>query len=83
MNEETLSKSDLQELLHQEYKTENWQRITKSVFPNVSYFQKPQIIPIKEKFKKIAESFKTLGFVRLHDGKNLAIFENTKLTWVK
>jgi hypothetical protein len=70
-----MNEDQLKELLHQEYKTENWKKITEFVFPNVSYFQKPQQIPIKGKFEGIAESFNLLGFVRLQDGKNLAIFE--------
>lgn len=69
-----MNKIELRELLHQEYKSENWKKITEFVFPNVSYLQKPQDIPIKN-YDGIVESFKQLGNVKLNDGKNLAMFE--------
>ena len=68
-------KDELRKLLNQPYKSENWKKITEFVFPNVSYLQKPQDIPIDNEFQGIAESFKQLGFVKLNDGKNLALFE--------
>jgi adenine-specific DNA-methyltransferase len=68
-------KDELRKLLNQPYKSENWKKITEFVFPNVSYLQRPQDIPIDSEFQGIAESFKQLGFVKLNDGKNLALFE--------
>ena len=68
----TMNKDQLRELLHQEYKTENWKRVTEFVFPNVQYLQRPQAIPFSN--DKV-ESFKQIGNVKLTDGKNLAMFE--------
>lgn len=67
-----MNKEQLRELLHQEYKTENWKKITEFVFPNVQYLQKPQSIPVNN--NKV-ESFRQIGNVKLNDGKNLAMFE--------
>jgi len=67
-----MNKDELRELLHQEYKTENWKKVTEFVFPNVQYLQRPQPIPFSN--DKV-ESFKQIGNVKLTDGKNLAMFE--------
>lgn len=67
-----MNKDELRELLHQEYKTENWKKIAEFVFPNVQYLQRPQSIPFST--EKV-ESFKQIGNVKLNDGKNLAMFE--------
>lgn len=67
-----MNKEQLRELLHQEYKTENWKKVTEFVFPNVQYLQRPQAIPFSN--DKV-ESFKQIGNVKLTDGKNLAMFE--------
>lgn len=67
-----MNKEQLRELLHQEYKTENWKKITEFVFPNVQYLQRPQVIPFSN--DKV-ESFNQIGNVKLTDGKNLAMFE--------
>lgn len=67
-----MKKDELRELLHQEYKTENWKKVTEFVFPNVQYLQRPQAIPFSN--DKV-ESFKQIGNVKLTDGKNLAMFE--------
>ncbi|MBL0200331.1 MAG: N-6 DNA methylase [Chitinophagaceae bacterium] len=67
-----MNKDELRELLHQEYQTENWKKITEFVFPNVQYLQRPQSIPFSN--DKV-ESFKQIGNVKLTDGKNLAMFE--------
>lgn len=67
-----MNKEQLQSLLHEEYKTENWKKISEFVFPNVQYLQKPQDIPVTD---KIVKSFRQLGNVKLNDGKNLAMFE--------
>lgn len=67
-----MNKDELRELLHQEYKTENWKKVTEFVFPNVQYLQRPQAIPFSN---DEVESFKQIGNVKLTDGKNLAMFE--------
>jgi adenine-specific DNA-methyltransferase len=67
-----MNKDELRELLHQEYKTENWKKVTEFVFPNVQYLQRPQAIPFSN---DEVESFKQIGNVKLNDGKNLAMFE--------
>ena len=67
-----MNKDELRVLLHQEYKTENWKKVTEFVFPNVQYLQRPQSIPFSN--NKV-ESFKQIGNVKLADGKNLAMFE--------
>jgi hypothetical protein len=67
-----MNKDELRELLHKEYKTENWKKVTEFVFPNVQYLQKPQAIPFNN--EKV-ESFNQIGNVKLNDGKNLAMFE--------
>jgi adenine-specific DNA-methyltransferase len=67
-----MNKEQLRELLHEEYKTENWKKITEFVFPNVQILQRPQDIPYNN--DKV-DSFKQIGNVKLNDGKNLAMFE--------
>jgi len=67
-----MDKRDLQRLLNQPYKQENWKQIVQFVFPNVSILSTPKEFPINnEKIKK----FRQIGSVRLNDGKNLALFE--------
>jgi hypothetical protein len=67
-----MDKRQLQELLSQSYKQENWKKIVQFVFPNVSILSTPKEFPISnDKIKK----FRQLGNVRLNDGKNLALFE--------
>lgn len=67
-----MDKRELQELLSQSYKQENWKKIVTFVFPNVSILSTPKEFPIcNDKIK----SFRQLGNVRLNDGKNLALFE--------
>jgi hypothetical protein len=67
-----MDKRDLQRLLNQPYKQENWKEIIKFVFPNVSILSTPKEFPINnDKIKK----FRQIGSVRLNDGKNLALFE--------
>lgn len=67
-----MEKRELQDLLNQPYKPENWQKIVRFVFPNVSILEKPKTFPIQnEKIKR----FSQIGNVRLNDGKNLALFE--------
>lgn len=63
---------ELRQLLNQPYTSENWKRVVEYVFPNVSLLSKPQDIPFDN--AKV-ESFKQTGNVRMHDGKNLAMFE--------
>ena len=67
-----MNKRELQELLSQSYKQENWKKIVSFVFPNVSILSTPKEFSISnDKIK----SFRQLGNVRLNDGKNLALFE--------
>lgn len=67
-----MDKRELQELLSQSYKQENWRKIVSFVFPNVSLLSTPKEFPINnDKIK----TFRQLGNVRLNDGKNLALFE--------
>lgn len=67
-----MDKRELQELLSQSYKQENWKKIVSFVFPNVSILSTPKEFPISnDKIK----TFRQLGNVRLNDGKNLALFE--------
>lgn len=67
-----MEKKDLQKLLSQPYKQDNWKQIVQFVFPNVSILSSPKEFPINnEKIKK----FRQIGSVRLNDGKNLALFE--------
>lgn len=67
-----MDKRELQKLLSQPYNQENWKEIVQFVFPNVSIFETPQAIPISDgRIKR----FSQIGNVRLHDGKNLALFE--------
>ncbi|MDA9327415.1 BREX-1 system adenine-specific DNA-methyltransferase PglX [Flavobacteriaceae bacterium] len=67
-----MDKRDLQRLLNQPYKQENWKQIVQFVFPNVSILSTPKEFPINnEKIKK----FRQIGSIRLNDGKNLALFE--------
>ena len=70
-----MDKRELQELLSQSYKQENWKKIVQFVFPNVSIYSIPKVHPIRQKDEDILKSFKELGTVRLNDGKNLALFE--------
>ena len=67
-----MDKRDLQKLLSQPYKQENWKEIVQFVFPNVSILATPKVFPINnDKIKKFCQ----IGSVRLNDGKNLALFE--------
>ncbi|WP_415374228.1 Eco57I restriction-modification methylase domain-containing protein [Patiriisocius sp. Uisw_017] len=67
-----MDKRDLQKLLSQPYKQENWKEIIQFVFPNVSILSSPKEFPIhNDKIKR----FRQIGSVRLNDGKNLALFE--------
>jgi adenine-specific DNA-methyltransferase len=70
-----MDKRELQELLSQSYKQENWRKIVSFVFPNVSLREKPANLKVEEKFQDIVESFKQLGYVILQDGKKLALLE--------
>jgi len=67
-----MDKRELQRLLSQPYKQENWKEIIEFVFPNVTIFSSPQSISISDERIK---QFKHFGNVRLSDGKNLALFE--------
>lgn len=67
-----MERRELQKLLSQPYKQENWKEIVQFVFPNVSILASPKIFPIKN--DKIVK-FCQIGNVRLNDGKNLALFE--------
>lgn len=67
-----MDKRELQKLLNQPYKQENWKEIVQFVFPNVSILASPKEFPINnDKIKKFCQ----IGNVRLNDGKNLALFE--------
>jgi hypothetical protein len=67
-----MEKRELQELLNQPYKPENWKKIVKFVFPNVSILEKPKTFPIQnDKIKR----FSQIGNVKLNDGKNLALLD--------
>lgn len=70
-----MDKRELQELLSQSYKQENWRKIVQFVFPNVSLREKPANLKVEARFQDIVESFKQLGDVILHDGKKLALLE--------
>ena len=43
-----MNKEQLQNLLHEEYTTENWKEVAKFVFPNVQFFQKPSIKEVND-----------------------------------
>ena len=67
-----MDKRELQKLLSQPYRQENWKEIVQFVFPNVSILSTPKEFPINNnKIKKFCQ----IGNVRLKDGKNLALFE--------
>lgn len=67
-----MDKKELQKLLNQPYKQENWREIIQFVFPNVSILSTPKEFPINnDKIKK----FRQIGSVKLNDGKSLALFE--------
>lgn len=67
-----MDKRELQKLLSQPYRQENWKEIVQFVFPNVSILSTPKEFPINnDKIKKFCQ----IGNVRLNDGKNLALFE--------
>ena len=67
-----MDKRELQRLLSQPYKKENWKEIVQFVFPNVSILASPTEFPVtNDKIRK----FSQIGSVRLNDGKNLALFE--------
>tara|TARA_R110002050_G_scaffold281085_2_gene428330 strand:- start:6461 stop:9958 length:3498 start_codon:yes stop_codon:yes gene_type:complete len=70
-----MDKRELQKLLNQPYEQENWKEIVQFVFPNVSILAKPIEHPVPEKDKEKIKRFLEIGNVRLHDGKNLALFE--------
>lgn len=67
-----MDKKELQKLLNQPYKQENWKEIIQFVFPNVSILSTPKDFPINnDKIKR----FRQIGSVKLNDGKSLALFE--------
>lgn len=85
-----MDKRELQKLLSQPYKQENWMRIMKFVFHNTQFNSTPLEIKLENDDKIYIKSFKQLGLARLDDEKNLAIFEvvlvdsvNLKLNRVK
>lgn len=63
---------ELKARLQQPYERENWIEVAKDVFHNLSILEKPLEISGKPEFVK---SFQQLGFVNLHDGRNLAMIE--------
>lgn len=67
-----MDKRELQKRLNKPYSTENWKEVVQFVFPNVQILNPPMVIPIDN--DKV-ETFRQIGNVRLHDGKNLALFE--------
>lgn len=62
----------LKSKLQQPYTREAWLSIAKDIFGNLSVLNKPIDIDYKKDFVK---SFRQLGFVRLDDGKSLAMIE--------
>ena len=67
-----MDKRELQKRLNKPYSTENWKEVVQFVFPNVQILNPAMVIPIDN--DKV-ETFRQIGNVRLHDGKNLALFE--------
>ncbi len=66
-----MNKSELQNKLHEAYKSETWEEIISFVFPNVSYIASPQeIIANSDKI----ESLQQIASIRTHDNKNIALF---------
>lgn len=60
------------EILQQPYDRSRWTTLIHEVFPNVTLYEKPESPTEKPEWIR---DFYQLGNVRLHDGKNLAIFE--------
>lgn len=67
-----MDKKELQKRLNKPYTTDNWKEVVQFVFPNVQILNPAMVIPIDN--DKV-EIFRQIGNVRLHDGKNLALFE--------
>lgn len=67
-----MNKRELQKKLNQPYSQDNWKEVVDFVFPNVSLFSSPELIYLDN--EKV-EGFYQIGYVRLNDGKTLALFE--------
>ena len=67
-----MDKQELRIRFQQRYQRADWIETAKTVFRNVSFFDKPQPIIVSD---KVVKGFNQLGFVRLNDGKNLTILE--------
>ena len=70
-----MTKQELKKLFSQKYDRQNWQNIIRDIFPNVSLFSEPFIIPVSGSFQDRISNFLQLGNVRLNDGKSIKIFE--------
>ncbi len=71
-----MNKESLKIVLINRYNRNNWQDVIRDIFPNVTFFSEPFIIPVtKERLKDRIADFVQLGNVRLNDGKNIKIFE--------
>ncbi len=67
-----MNKRELQKKLNQPYSQDNWKEVVDFIFPNVSLFSSPELIYLDN--EKV-EGFYQIGYVRLNDGKTLALFE--------
>ena len=67
-----MNQKELQSLLQKKYNEGTWNKILEAIFPSVSFFRQPEKIILSDENVK---SFQQTGLVRLHDGKNLAVFE--------
>ena len=67
-----MTKENLKAVFTKPYNRHEWQNLISNVFPGTTFFAEPHPIPVP---KEQIEEFYHTGNIRLHDGKNLAIFE--------
>jgi len=67
-----MDKTELQQKLSQPFDPTRWKEVVESVFPGSQFYSQDRDIPSGE---EIVERFAEKGFIRLADGKNLALVE--------
>jgi type I restriction-modification system DNA methylase subunit len=67
-----MDKTELQQKLSQPFDPTRWKEVVESIFPGSQYYSQDRDIPSGE---EIVERFAEKGFIRLADGKNLALVE--------
>jgi type I restriction-modification system DNA methylase subunit len=68
-----MTQEEIRGLLNQPYKTENWKKIAKDIFPDANIYSKPTELQLPD--NKQIDIINTIGDVRLHSGEILQLYE--------